>query len=62
MTKVTMTREEIIDAYSSAIVDDMDSTTLLMLAYECLYDRLDKLGDDLLLMNVRHLMPDVTID
>ena len=62
MTKVTMTREEIIDAYSSAIVDDMDSTSLLMLAYECLYDRLDKLSDDLLLMNVRHLMPDVTID
>lgn len=57
-----MTREEIIDAYSSAIVDDMDSTTLLMLAYECLYDRLEKLSDDLLLMNVRHLMPDVTID
>lgn len=62
MTKVTMTREEIIDAYSSAIVDDMDSTTLLMLAYECLYERLDKMSDDLLLMNVRHLMPDVTID
>lgn len=57
-----MTREEIIDAYSSAIVDDMDSTSLLMLAYECLYDRLDKMSDDLLLMNVRHLMPDVTID
>lgn len=62
MTKVTMTREEIIDAYSSAIVDDMDSTTLLMLAYECLYDRLEKMSDELLLMNVRHLMPDVTID
>jgi hypothetical protein len=57
-----MTREEIIDAYSSAIVDDMDSTSLLMLAYECLYDRLDKMSDDLLLMNVRHLMPDATID
>jgi hypothetical protein len=57
-----MTREEIIDAYSSAIVDDMDSTSLLMLAYECLYDRLDKMSDELLLMNVRHLMPDVTID
>jgi hypothetical protein len=57
-----MTREEIIDAYSSAIVDEMDSTSLLMLAYDCLYDRLDKMSDDLLLMNVRHLMPDVTID
>ena len=57
-----MTREEIIDAYSSAIVDEMDSTSLLMLAYESLYSRLEKLSDDLLLMNVRHLMPDVTID
>lgn len=62
MTKVTMTREEIIDAYSSAIVDEMDSTSLIMLAYEALYERLDKMSDDLLLMNVRHLMPDVTID
>lgn len=57
-----MTREEIIDAYSSAIVDDMDSTSLLTLAYECLYARLEVLNDADLLLSVSHIMPEVTID
>jgi hypothetical protein len=57
-----MTREEIIDAYSSAIVDEMDSTSLLMLAYECLYARLEVLNDADLLLSVSHMMPEVTID